>query len=43
MGKVPVKSWCSIVAMPLTFTIASVTFGTLVPVDACALGKQHLL
>ena len=42
-SKVPVKSWCGIVAIPLTLTIASVTFGTPVPVDACALGKQHLL
>ena len=42
-GKVPVKSWCGIVAIPLTLTIASVTSGAPVPVDACSLGDQHLL
>ena len=42
-GKVPVKSWCGIVAIPLTFTIASVTSGTPVPVDAFTLSNQNYL
>ena len=42
-GKVPVKSWCCVVAMPLTFTIASVTFRTPVSIDICAFSNQYFL